>query len=220
MLTWIAIGAALGALAVVGNWWRHHDDSRRTPARPPWVGAGILVAVAAVAGTFVLRHRALESRLSRVASDLAGRPVKVRCETYTATFVDPNVEAGYVMFDASGRPAAVTAVKPDVCRDLAAYLRSAKTAPSRAQVIAVHVVTHESMHLGGEGGEAQAECAAVQRDARTARLLGAPPAAAARLASAYWATVFPSMPDAYRAGECRPGGALDEHLGDGPWAAA
>ena len=34
---------------------------------------------------------------------------------------------------------------------------------------ALHVLTHEAMHLSGRLGEAGAECAAVQRDARTAR---------------------------------------------------
>jgi hypothetical protein len=86
--------------------------------------------------------------------------------------------------------------------------------------VAVHVLTHEAMHLAGLVGEAAAECAAVQRDAHTARLLGAAPADAAALAAAYWHGVYPQMPDSYRSGDCRPGGAMDERRPDAPWLAA
>ena len=50
----------------------------------------------------------------------------------------------------------------------------------------MHVLTREAMHLAGRLDEAAAKCAAVQRDARTARLLGAAGADAAGLAAAYW----------------------------------
>ena len=62
--------------------------------------------------------------------------------------------------------------------------------------------------------------AAVQRDAQTARLLGARPADAAALAAAYWANIYPLMPDRYRSGERRQGGAMDERLADAPWLAS
>jgi hypothetical protein len=86
-------------------------------------------------------------------------------------------------------------------------------------VVAVHVLTHEAMHLSGQLNEAAAECAAVQRDARTARLLGAPDSAAAELAAAYWRNLYPLMPDGYRSAGCRQGGPLDEGLTDAPWLA-
>jgi hypothetical protein len=58
----------------------------------------------------------------------------------------------------------------------------------------------------------------IKRDAHTARLLGAPDAAA-QLAADYWSNIHPLMPDRYRSGDCRPGGALDERLADAPWLA-
>lgn len=216
MLNWIAGGAVLAAMAVVLHWWRRRYDSRTAPPRVPWVSVGLLLAIAVVAGGFALRHQLLERRLSRVASELAGRKVAVRCESYTATFVDPFVEPGYVPFE-DGRPARVTTVKPDVCRQLASYLRSSKRDPTPEQVFAVHLLSHESMHLRGILDEAQAECAAVQRDARTARLLGAPADAAAALARTYWQADYPRMPSDYRSGGCGPGQPLDEHLPDAPW---
>ena len=99
-------------------------------------------------------------------------------------------------------------------------MRSGARRPTRDQVVAVHVLTHGARHMSGLLDEAVAECAAVQRDAQTARLLGARPADAAALAAAYWANIYPLMPDRYRSGECRPGGAMDEHLADAPWLAS
>jgi hypothetical protein len=83
----------------------------------------------------------------------------------------------------------------------------------------VHVLTHEAMHLAGRLGESEAECAAVQRDAHTARLLGAEPADAAGLAATYWREVYPLMPDRYRSEQCQAGGSMDERRADAPWLA-
>ena len=41
----------------------------------------------------------------------------------------------------------------------------------------------------------------------------------AELAGAYWRNVYPLMPEGYRSGECRAGGAMDERLADAPWLA-
>lgn len=88
-----------------------------------------------------------------------------------------------------------------------------------AQLQAVHVLTHEAVHTGGEKSESRTECMAVQRDADTARLLGASDPAAKALAWVYWKTVYPSMPDDYRDAGCGPGGGLDESLPTSPWVA-
>ena len=60
----------------------------------------------------------------------------------------------------------------------------------------------------------------MQRDARTAQLLGADPEQALRLARLYWTTVYPRMADDYRSADCRPGGSLDEGLPAAPWSPA
>jgi hypothetical protein len=61
---------------------------------------------------------------------------------------------------------------------------------------------------------------AVQRDAHTARLLGAGAADATALAGAYWRNIYPLRPGGDRSGDCRPGGPLDEGLVDAPWFAS
>ena len=161
-----------------------------------------------------------ERRLGGAASALAGARVAVRCQSLGGAFVDAGPELGYVRWRADGSPEPWALIKRDQCHHLAAYVRSGARSPTRDQVVAVHVLTHEAMHMSGRLDEAVAECAAVQRDAQTARLLGARPADAAALAAAYWAQHLPA--DARRLPVGRsaaPGGAMDERLADAPWLA-
>jgi hypothetical protein len=219
VLTLVAVALAAGAAAAGAGWGRRRSDELGRPRPFPWVtvvGLAALALVAAVPG-MVRAHQ--ERRLGRAASVLAGARVAVRCQSLGGAFVDGGPELGYVRWRPDGTPETWALIKRDQCRDLAAYLRSDRHRPTRQQVIAVHVLTHEAMHLSGRLGEAAAECAAVQRDAETARLLGSPPADAAALAAAYWRELYPLMPDAYRSSDCRAGGALDEHLADAPWLA-
>jgi hypothetical protein len=84
-------------------------------------------------------------------------------------------------------------------------------------MVAVHVLTHEAVHLTGLVSESQTECRALQRDALVARALGAPPQAARTLATRYATLAYPRMPTTYRSAECREDGPWDETAGDGVW---
>ena len=221
MLTWFAVALVGGAVAVGVGWVLRRVDELGRPRRFPWVSVALLLVLAVAAAVpGVLRARQ-ERRLGGAASVLAGARVAVRCQSLGGAFVDAGPELGYVRWRTDGTPEPWTLLKRDQCRHLAAYARSDKRSPSRDQVLAVHVLTHEAMHLSGRLGEAAAECAAVQRDAHTARLLGAGAgdAAAAALAAAYWRNVYPLMPDGYRSPDCRAGGPMDERLADAPWLA-
>jgi hypothetical protein len=181
---------------------------------PKWT-LGTLATVVLVTGIFTYRHDQLEARLSRAAGDLVGASVKVHCQSIGGEMVDASADLGFVRYDADGVPEHAALIKYDQCQDLKAYLSHHGRNPSAGQVVAVHVLTHESMHMRGETNEAAAECQAMQRDARTARDLGASPADAAALAATYWRVDYPRMPDAYRSSDCHPGGSMDEHLPDG-----
>jgi hypothetical protein len=88
------------------------------------VSVVLLVVLAVGAATpGVLRARQ-ERRLAGVASELAGRPVAVRCQAFGGAFVDASVELGYVRWRADGSPEDWTLLKRDACRDLAAYVRA------------------------------------------------------------------------------------------------
>jgi hypothetical protein len=219
VLTWFALALAGAAIAVAAGWALRRTDELGRPRRFPWVSVALLLAMAVAAAVPGVLRANQERRLGGAASALAGARVAVRCQSFGGAFVDAGPELGYVRWGPDGRPEPWTLIKRDQCRHLAAYARSDKRRPSRDQVVAVHVLTHEAMHLSGRLDEPAAECAAVQRDAHTARLLGAPADAAAGLAATYWRNIYPLMPDGYRSPECRPGGAMDEGLADAPWLA-
>jgi hypothetical protein len=217
VLTWLGAAALCAAALVAARWLgRRHDALGRPRAFPVW--SVVLLAVAGTAMTTPgVRRELAERRLEAAAGALAGREVDVECQTLGGAFVDAGAELGYVPFGADGEPEPRTLIKWEPCRDLMAWLRSGKGDPTHEQVVAVHVLSHEAMHMSGIRDEARTECAALQRDARTARLLGATAEQARALAAAYWRRTYPRMPGGYRSAECRPGGALDEGLADGPW---
>jgi hypothetical protein len=220
VLVWVAYAAALGGFVVAVRWWARRVDALGR-ARPfPWPGVSLLAAIALVSGIPVVLHHRQENRLGRVASALAGFPVDVHCQTFTEAAVDAGSELGFVRYRPDGTPEHSTLIKMEQCRHLAAYVRSNRQDPTLDQVVAVHILTHESMHMSGLTGESAADCAAVQRDAQTARLLGASPADAIALATRYWREVYPLLPDEYRSAACIAGGELDEHLPDAPWVVA
>ena len=218
MLTWVAIGAAVGALLLAGGWLLRRTDALGRPRGFP-VWSVTLLALLAVAATVpVVRTARLEHRLGAVASALVGSGVTVDCQSRGQELTDLGHELGRVEYDGAGRPRPRTVIKRRPCSALRDYLGSDKDSPSRDQVVAVHVLGHEARHMAGQTVEAEAECAAVQRDALAARLLGATPEQARLLARTYWLEVYPRMPDEYRSRGCAPGGSLDERLADAPWA--
>jgi len=84
---------------------------------------------------------------------------------------------------------------------------------------ALHVLTHESMHLAGVVDEAPADCLGVQLDALVATRLGAAAPFARALAREYWRSYYPSQDRSYRSPECRNGRALDLFPGRSGWPA-
>lgn len=141
----------------------------------------------------------------------------MHCQTLGEQFVHAGSELGWVGFDAGRAPENSTVITREPSAELQPYPDGEGVGPTPGQVIAVHVLSHESRHLAGTQDEARAECEAVQRDAATARLLGASAADAHRLAGLHWAVDYPTMPDTYRSADCIPGGRWDEHLPDAPW---
>lgn len=177
----------------------------------------LVFAVGAAYPGIVRRHE--EARLGSAASVISGATVRVKCQTMGAAAVDAGAEAGYVMSGPDGVMEHVAHIKWEQCKLLRAYLNSDKQHPSQGQYTAVHVLTHEAVHTSGVKSESLTECMAVQRDATTARALGASAAAAKALAWLYRKTIYPLMPADYRDAGCAPGGTLDENLTTSPWVA-
>jgi hypothetical protein len=206
------------AVAVVIRWMAHRTDplGRRRPF--PAISFALCLLLGAGAAVPVLRHHLLERRLSAAASTLTPFPVRIRCQTASGTLLDAHGDLGHVRADADGIPEHEALVKYDPCGDVASWLGSGSGAATPDQVVAVHVLTHETMHMLGETDEAKTECLAVQRDQAMARALGASPQAAAALARRYWTVVYPRMPDDYRSSQCGPGEEWDERRSGAPWA--
>ncbi len=219
MLTWVAVALAAGVALVIVRWvFRRYDSLGRARAFPVISVVLLSIAASAAGAPGILRWRE-ERALERAASALVGFPVRVKCQSFGGAFVDTGAELGWVPFGSDGVPERETLIKYEPCDALRDYLRSDGSAPTYDQLVAVHVLTHEAMHMAGLAEESEAECAAVQRDAQMAELLGASPGDAALLAETYWQTVYPRMPDGYRTGDCRDGGKLDERLPLAPWVA-
>ena len=220
LLTALSLVLLLGAGLVGGSWAvRRVDGLGRPRAFPVW-SVTVLLLVALGAAIPGARRRAQERRLGSVASRLVGHHVSVHCQSNAGALVDAGAELGFVKYDADGVPEARTTLKREPCSDLRHYVAGNKRRPTLGEIVAVHVLTHESMHMRGETNEATAECEAMQRDAQTARMLGASQRQAWGLARYYWQVVYPDMPDDYRTSDCAPGGRLDEGLPAAPWGSA
>lgn len=183
----------------------------------------VLVLVLLVAGGWAVEAHAragTQKTLGSVASQLAGRQVSVRCQSFWANLLSINPHSGEVQFDANGRPADSTWLTRGTCGHLHRFISShgadlecLKTenwttfqwnAPhdaciDKAAAVGQAVITlaHESMHLRGIGSEADAQCGAEKNATQTVELLGGDPETGPlleRLARAW----NPSMSTEYR----------------------
>lgn len=213
----LAILAVAGAVVVVVRWRLRPVDAIGRPKKFPVVSVSLLgIAAVVLAVPTVLRQRE-ESRLGKVASVLVGARVTVHCQTFGQEFTDLSGDLGFVKFGPDGVPEHHATIMRGPCSELRDYYGGDQAHPTPDEVIAVHVLTHESMHMRGQTNEAATDCEAMQRDAETAQLLGATPQEGLELARAYWLEDYPNMPDAYRSDNCKLSGSLDEHLPDPPW---
>ena len=187
-----------------------------------YIVALLLIASAGVA--FWNQHRTdgHERALGEIASEIARRPVAIRCQGLPSALIDISNLAGEVIFEHDGTPPDEATLKRGVCRDLKRFA-SARRAPSFECVrrlepcersiwkvaYAVHVFTHEAWHLRGVTSEAETECYALQTTAFTARRMGATPAQARALARWNVRHAYPNLPSEYQTSECRDGGSLD-----------
>jgi hypothetical protein len=175
---------------------------------------------------YVAQASRLDPVFGRAASSLAGGKVEVRCWSQRAW---PSVErllkretGSRLDVAGAAHPAQDTIdLAPYICHDLVRFAtdHDLHRVNEASLVVAIDVLAHESNHLAGSRAgatEADVECNALQTARRAARLLGAGPALAARIARTDWIEVYPQQPAGYRSPHCRPGGKLDLHPG-GSW---
>jgi len=201
---------------------------------PVWVKAMVALVLVGGPGWWIAtthdRH-VNQSRLARIASQIAGREVGVRCPGVLGR-VGSNFDtaAGTVQFDADGNPADKTKLRQKPCAELDALAEGRRgeqlacverstSCGDDAQAVAhaVDTVTHESCHLAGVIDEAVTECFALQTMAWTAQQLGVTAAQARGLARLEWETTYTQLPDQYRTGDCADGRKLDRRPDDPSW---
>ena len=164
-----------------------------------------------VACAFVpIRHEVFEQRLADVAEILLARSnVIVDCNSYLEAMFHLG-PAGYVYQGSN-----VINLEIRTCRDLQGYLDNPQSASYR-ELWALHILTHEAMHIAGEFNEQLADCQAFQRNHKTAELLGVPKHIAERNAVELHHR-RPTHNKKYYSSECRPGGNMDEQLEGAVW---
>jgi hypothetical protein len=179
-----------------------------------WFRASVVAVLVGVPGWLLLAHHdrmANQDRLAGIASELAGRPVKVHCPGVIGRALAWDFVEGTVRFDASGRPSDTADLRKRACAELDAIAEHRRDrileclcggAKLTAVAMAVDVLTHESMHLKGIADESQAECASLNAMARTAQRLGATPEQGRALALYELQTNYPLMPPRYRTPPC------------------
>jgi hypothetical protein len=175
-----------------------------------------------------------ERALSAVSSELAGRPVNVRCESFWAAIVDVNGQLGDVPFP-NGRAGSYTRITRRMCGLLAKFRRSPEppelaclgyfdwthfqggdpatyACSRRANDMAEALMTlaHESMHLRGWADEAVAQCYGLQELAFTVERLRGSRAEGVAVTN-YMLSLQPFLPKDYQSSECAAGRSLDLH---------
>lgn len=181
------------------------------------VPPGELRALPVVAGTST--ESRIDPTLGRIASDLAGKQVEVRCWSRVDWTRLLREEKAYTLHHIGDDTLGFAGVggtrdnlAPAVCDSLG-ELRYQHWLPRAAAAklllaSAVVTLTHEPQHSKGIAVEARAECYAIQLMRHTAVRLGATPAYAADLQRVYWQHYGQELP-AYRSPQCANGGAYD-----------
>jgi hypothetical protein len=175
-----------------------------------------------------VRREENENRLALVASEIALRDVDVSCPGFWTRLVEITPNAGWVDFDAHGKPGDKTSLSASTCRGLERVWRREQTSftcliggkCSEDTVRAVYgIVTlaHESWHLRGVVNEAQTQCYAIQTTERVALRLGVPPQDAHLIAIRIAADDATAPIGEYHAPECHPGGRYDLHPDTPAW---
>ena len=203
----LTVVATLLVAMGIAAWYRvyarfPYTDGRRFRA---WV-AGLLSAVAFAAGYFEVAHhqrQQLATEALGVLSDVKG--AKANCERLTEEMFSLSPYQGYVYYDGSN----VAHLRRGLCHDLWDYAHGGQSNPTDAQVRAVHIVAHETMHINDVRSESTAECMAVQLNHLVAEELGATPEEARELERRYYVDWYPLQRSDYVSGECREGGLLD-----------
>ena len=169
-----------------------------------------LIGLACLASILPIREILLERKMAIATEKFLGHEqVIVDCNSYFDSMFYMGA-AGFVYFG-SGK----INLEVRTCKAMRAYLNDPEKA-GRNERFALHVLTHEAMHVAGTKNEIKTDCQAYQRNHRMAMLLGVPRNVAITHARQIHRERSPYT-KGYYSPECEPGRSLDENLSDAVW---
>lgn len=174
-----------------------------------------MLLVAALIAAIPIRQEIYERKLAQAAGALIHNQfVGVTCLSRFGGIWNWNA-LGYVY-----RGSTQIYMQQRTCSDLRDYLSDPSEANQNIMndyrtPLALHVLTHEAMHVAGIYDEQEADCSAFQRNHKMAELLGVPRHIAGRSAIVLH-RMRPDNPG-YYAADCEPGMARDEQLEGAVW---
>ena len=110
-----------------------------------------------------------EKRFTAEAAHIAGRPVRVICDSDYA-FTGVGSDAAGIAFI----PRGLAYLEPTICRSLYRIAFQHKVGARDDAAFAITVLAHEATHLRGIANEAETECYALQEGVRLGERLGLP----------------------------------------------
>lgn len=169
----------------------------------------VMLAIAIGIASFPARHWYFEYSMARGVEKLINRDnVVVKCQSYFDSLYTYGM-AGFVY-----RGKTVIYLDPKRCNQLKDYVSGPKLYNDR-NAYALHVLTHEAMHVAGEYNEMKTDCKAFQRNHKMAMILGVERDIAIRTAIDLHRFRSPRHP--YYSSQCEPGTEWDEKLADAVW---
>ncbi len=169
----------------------------------------IILTLTVFISSVPVRHIMFQNSLAGAVEQLLEKEsVYVDCNSYFDSVFHFNI-AGFVY-----RGSSTINLEVRTCKDLKSYLKNPNSANSQ-ELIALHVLTHEAMHVAGEFNEKLADCQAFQRNHLMAELLGVPGDVATKNAIDAHRTRSTWHP--YYSPQCEPGKAMDEKLPNAVW---
>lgn len=203
----LTVVAAILAAMTLTAWYRvmtRYGDTDGRGFRA--VVAGLISILAFTAGYFEVAHhqrQELATKALGVLADVDG--ASADCERFSEELFNLSDFQGYVYYDGSN----VAHLRRNVCHNLWDYAHGGQAHPTEGQIVAVHIVAHETMHINGIQSEAVAECRAVQLNHLVAEALGATPEQARELQRRYYVDYYPRQREDYVSAGCTEGGELD-----------
>jgi hypothetical protein len=187
---------ALLALLLYLMLWRPFVKHQKFPL----ISCLLVIGMLGIFGVPEIQWLSSEHQASLAVAAISGNPKgKLVCQRFSEAFFDPNVSiAGYVDWDQPD----VAVLKWAQCEQLFKWMNSDKKNPTAEEMSAVHVLTHESVHVSGNRDEASTECTAVSKDSAMAQFLGASRAQGNHIATFYFENIWPHMPADYQLAGC------------------